>query len=88
MGTSHTALLAHHGVFVVAESVSLAYMWASTIEWRARRAWQVEALGGTKPIDDSVVDSLHEFVVSNISMFPTFEAAIRAELRYDPNMFA
>jgi hypothetical protein len=48
----------------------------------------VEALGGTKPIDDKVVESLHEFVVSNISMFPTFEAAIRAELRHDPNMFA
>ena len=88
MGSSHTALLAHHGVFVAAESVSLAYMWASTIEWRARRAWQVEALGGSKPIDDSVVESLHEFVVKNIDIFPTFEAAIRAELRHDPNMFA
>ena len=88
MGSCHTALLAHHGVFVVAESVSLAYMWASTIEWRSRRAWQVEALGGKKPIDGSVVESLHQFVLKNISIFPTFEAAIREELRRDPTMFS
>ena len=88
LGSSHTALLAHHGVFVAAESVSLAYMWASTIEWRARRAWQVEALGGQKPIDGAVIESLHDFVLKNISIFPTFEAAIREELRRDPNMFS
>jgi len=87
LGAGHTALLAHHGVFVVAESVSHAYMWASTIEWRAKRAWQVEALGGVQPVEDSVVDSLHAFVLKHMELFPTFEAAIRAELGRDPDMF-
>lgn len=88
LGSGHTALLAHHGVFVVAESVTQAYMWASTIEWRAKRAWQVEALGGTQTVEPSVVDSLHGFVLKHIDLFPTFEAAIRAEMRRDPNMFS
>lgn len=88
LGDSDIALLANHGVFVVASSIEQAYMRASTIEWRAHRAWQVEAIGGGVPLADEVVDSLASYVDVHLHRFPTFEAAIRAELRRDPEMFS
>jgi len=87
LGNHDLALLANHGVFVVADSILQAYFWASTLEWRARRAWEVEQIGGGVPLRDEVVAQLHAFVRSNIHRLPQFEAAIRAEMRADPLMF-
>jgi ribulose-5-phosphate 4-epimerase/fuculose-1-phosphate aldolase len=87
LGNHDLALLANHGVFVVADSILQAYFWASTLEWRARRAWEVEQIGGGVPLRDDVVAQLHAFVRSNIHRLPQFEAAIRAEMRADPLMF-
>jgi len=87
LGDHELALLANHGVFVVADSIVEAYFWASTLEWRARRAWEVEQLGGGVALKNHVVEQLHSFVRSNIYRLPQFEAAIRAELRADPLMF-
>jgi ribulose-5-phosphate 4-epimerase/fuculose-1-phosphate aldolase len=87
IGNHELALLANHGVFVVAESIVQAYFWATTLEWRARRAWEVEQIGGGVPLKDSVVVQLHDFVRLNIHRLPQFEAAIRAEMRTDPLMF-
>lgn len=87
MGDTGMALLAHHGVLVTASSIEEAFIRASTLEWRSRRAWQVESLGGATPLRDDVVDSLASFVRANVFQFPMFEAAIRAELRRDPDMF-
>lgn len=87
LGDAHVALLANHGVFVVAGSIHEAYLWAATIEWRARRAWEVEVLGGGTPIADAVVADLARFVAGNLDRLPMFEAAIRRELRCDPAMF-
>ena len=87
MGESGMALLGNHGVFVTAGSVAEAYIRASTLEWRCRRAWQVEALGGGTPLEDHVVDGIADYVRENLRFFPMFEAAIRAELRRDPDMF-
>ena len=87
LGNHDLALLANHGVFVVADSILQAYFWASTLEWRARRAWEVEQVGGGVPLRDEVVAQLHAFVRSNIHRLPQFEAAIRAEMRSDPLMF-
>lgn len=87
LGNHELSLLANHGVFVVADSILQAYFWASTLEWRARRAWEVEQIGGGVPLRDEVVAQLHAFVRSNIHRLPQFEAAIRAEMRADPLMF-
>jgi ribulose-5-phosphate 4-epimerase/fuculose-1-phosphate aldolase len=87
LGNHDLALLANHGVFVVADSILQAYFWASTLEWRARRAWEVEQIGGGVSLRDEVVAQLHAFVRSNIHRLPQFEAAIRAEMRADPLMF-
>lgn len=87
LGNHDLALLANHGVFVVADSILQAYFWASTLEWRARRAWEVEQISGGVPLRDDVVAQLHAFVRSNIHRLPQFEAAIRAEMRSDPLMF-
>lgn len=87
LGNHELALLANHGVFVVADSIVQAYFWASTLEWRARRAWEVEQIGGGVPLRDEVVAQLHTFVRSNLHRLPQFEAAIRAEMRADPLMF-
>jgi len=87
LGNHDLALLANHGVFVAADSIVQAYFWASTLEWRARRAWEVEQIGGGVPLKDAVVAQLHDFVRSNIHRLPQFEAAIRAEMRADPLMF-
>lgn len=87
MGDRPVALLANHGVFVTAGSIHEAYLWCSTVEWRAKRAWQVEALGGGVPLRDEVVDGLHGFVRLNFGILPMFEAAIRAEVARDPAMF-
>ena len=87
LGNHEIALLANHGVFVVADSILQAYFWASTLEWRARRAWEVEQIGGGMPLKDAVVSQLHAFVRANIHRLPQFEAAIRAEMRADPLMF-
>lgn len=88
IGNHNLALLANHGVFVLADSILEAYFWASTLEWRARRAWEVAQLGGGVPLSDDLVAQLHAYVRANIQKLPQFEAAIRAELRRDPLMFS
>lgn len=87
LAEADVALLGNHGVLVVAPSIEWAYMRASTIEWRARRAWQVEQIGGGVALADHVIDGLHAYVKEHIAEFPTFEGMIRAELRRDPDMF-
>lgn len=87
LGDASSALLSNHGVLIVAPTIEMAYMRASTIEWRACRAWQVEMLGGGVPLDDRVVESLARYVEKHLDRFPTFEAAIRNEMRRDPEMF-
>lgn len=88
LGNHNMALLANHGVFVLADSILEAYFWASTLEWRSRRAWEVAQIGGGVPLKDDVVHQLYAYVRENIRRLPQFEAAIRAELRRDPTMFS
>ena len=88
MGDSGMALLGNHGVFVTAHDVAEAYLRASTLEWRCHRAWQVDTLGGGVALEDHVVDSIADYVSAHLRFFPMFEAAIRAELRRDPEMFS
>ncbi len=84
-GDSKWALLANHGVIVVANSISQAYLRAATLEWRCRTAFEVEALGGGKAIAPAVAEPLGDMVDSN--GFPFYwEAMARRELRAAPEI--
>ena len=52
MGSADMALLANHGVFVTAGSIRAAHQRAVALEYRSRRAWQVEALGAGRELPD------------------------------------
>jgi L-fuculose-phosphate aldolase len=83
LGDAKLALLANHGVFVVASSVRQAHQRAITLEWRARQAWHVEAVGGGVPLRPEVADAFGSLLDS--FGFPgLFEAMVRRELRRDP----
>ena len=82
LGDAKWALLANHGEIVVAGSISQAYLRAATLEWRCRTAFEVEALGGGKPIPADVADPLGEMIDSNGFPF-LWEAMARRVLRED-----
>lgn len=82
LGDAKWALLANHGVLVVAGSISQAYLRAATLEWRSRTAFEVEALGGGKPLPDAMATSLGDMIDGNGFPF-LWEAMARRELRTD-----
>ncbi|WP_372759349.1 class II aldolase/adducin family protein [Litorivivens sp.] len=82
LGDAKWALLANHGVLVVADSIAQAHLRAVTLERRARTAYEVEALGGGKPMVESVADSVGEMIDGNGFPF-LWEAMARRELRSD-----
>lgn len=82
LGDAKWALLANHGVLVVAGSISQAYLRAATLEWRSRTAFEVEALGGGKALPEAVANSLGEMIDGNGFPF-LWEAMARRELRGD-----
>ena len=65
LGDSKWALLANHGVFVVAADVRQAHLRALTLEWRCRQAWHMEALGGGRPMPDEVANRLGAMIDGN-----------------------
>lgn len=84
MGHADLALLANHGVFVLAGSVRAAHQRAVALEQRCRHAWQVEALGGGRELPEPA-RSL--FAGSDGEGFIGFwEAMARRELRLDPTL--
>jgi L-ribulose-5-phosphate 4-epimerase len=84
MGPADLALLANHGVFVLAGSVRAAHQRAVALEQRCRHAWQVEALGGGRPLPEPVRTF---FGASDGEGFVGFwEAMARRELRLDPTL--
>ena len=84
MGSADMALLANHGVFVTAGSVRAAHQRAVALEYRSRRAWQVEALGARprapRPGPASFFRSS-----DGEGFLGFFEAMARRELRLDPH---
>lgn len=82
LGDAKWALLANHGVLVVAGGISQAYLRAATLEWRSRTAFEVEALGGGKPLPDAMATSLGDMIDGNGFPF-LWEAMARRELRTD-----
>lgn len=87
LGEAKWALLANHGVIVVANSISQAYLRAATLEWRCRTAFEVEALGGGKAIPASVAEPLGDMIDSNGFPF-LWEAMARRELRLDSSILS
>lgn len=85
LGSGKCALLANHGVLVVAGSVRQAYLRAMTLEWRCRQAWHVEALGGGVPLDPAVARRLGTRV-DETGFRGLWEAMVRRELRADPSV--
>ena len=82
LGEHKWALLANHGVFIVARDIRQAHLRAITLEWRCRLAWRVEQLGGGNPLAAEVVQGLGRMTDGNGFPF-LWEAMARRELRLD-----
>lgn len=87
LGDAKWALLANHGVLIVAGSIQQAYLRAATLEWRCRTAYEVEALGGGKPIPATVAEPLGDMIDGNGFPF-LWEAMARRVLRRDPELLS
>ena len=85
LGKAKWALLVNHGVLVVAKDIAQAHLRAVTLEWRARTAWEVEALGGGKPMPADVAQGLGDMIDGNGFPF-LWEAMARREIRLDASV--
>jgi len=85
LGDRKWALLANHGVFVVARDLRQAHLRCLTLEWRCRQAWHMEALGGGHSMPVSVAERTGAMIDGNGFPF-LFEAMARRELRRDPSV--
>ena len=85
LGTHKWALLANHGVLVVANGIRQAHLRAITLEWRSRLAWHVETLGGGSPLPASVALATGKRTDTNGFPF-LWEAMAREEIRRDPSV--
>ena len=86
MGASSKALLANHGVLVLAGSVEEAHLRCVSLEHRARLAWRVEALGGGVPLRPDVARLLSGTIANKGGWPGFFDAMARDELRRDPSV--
>ncbi|HIZ50800.1 MAG TPA: class II aldolase/adducin family protein [Candidatus Pseudomonas excrementavium] len=85
LGSHKWALLANHGVLLVANGIRQAHLRAVTLEWRARLAWRVETLGDGSPLPASVAADIGRRTDSNGFPF-LWEAMAREEIRRDPSV--
>ena len=84
MGDADLALLANHGVFVLATSIRAAHQRAVALEQRCRNAWHVEALGGGRELPEPARSAMR---ASDGTRFIGFwEAMARRELVADPTL--
>lgn len=82
LGDAKWALLANHGALVVGRDLRQAHLRAITLEWRCKRAWEVEQMGGAQPLSDEQVAAI---ALPDANGFPfLWEAMARRELREDP----
>ena len=84
MGSADMALLANHGVFVTAGSIRAAHQRAVALEYRSRRAWHVETVGGGRELPGPARDFFRASDGEGFVGF--FEAMARRELRRDPTL--
>ena len=87
IGDAKWALLANHGVLVVANDIRQAHLRALTLEWRCRQAFLIESLGGGHPMDARQADQMGGMIDANGFPF-LWEAMARRELRRDPDILS
>ena len=87
LGEHKWALLANHGVLVVAQHVRQAHLRAITLEWRSRMAWRVQALGGGQPLPAEVAVATGQRTDQNGFPF-LWEAMAREVIRREPEVLA
>jgi len=85
LGQEKWALLANHGVLIVAKNIRQAHLRAITLEWRCKMAWRVESLGGGTPLPASVAAETGRRTDENGFPF-LWEAMARDEIRRDPSV--
>ena len=85
IGEHKWALLANHGVLLVASNIRQAHLRAITLEWRSRMAWRVEMLGGGTPLPAAVAVATGGRTDANGFPF-LWEAMAREEIRRDPSV--
>lgn len=84
LGDAKWALLANHGALVVGKDLRQAHLRAITLEWRSKRAYEVELGGGGVALTDAQVA---EIALPDANGFPfLWEAMARRELREDPSI--
>jgi L-ribulose-5-phosphate 4-epimerase len=84
MGDADMALLANHGVFVLAKSIRAAHQRAVALEQRCRSAWHVEAIGQGRELPTEVRSLFGRGDGDGFLGF--WEAMARRELRVDPSL--
>jgi len=84
MDGSRTALLANHGVFVLADSVKRAHLRCVAVEHRCKLAWRAEALGGGHTVPPEIAADFAR-QISEYGDWPyLFEAMSHEILADDP----
>lgn len=84
LGNAKWALLANHGALVVGKDLRQAHLRAITLEWRCKRAYEVELAGGGVPLADEEVERVS---ITDANGFPfLWEAMARREIRRDPSV--
>lgn len=88
MGQSDCALLGNHGVLVVGNSIEEAHFRAVCLEWRAKQAWRVAAIGGGSPMPVAQRQLLANKFDRNLggTIPHLFPAMIRREIRADSSV--
>ena len=85
LGDAKAALLAHHGVLVVAPDIKRAYTRCMSLEWRCRQAWHVEAAGGSTPMPPEASQALAAGI--DRRGYPgLFQAMARLEIQSDASV--
>jgi L-ribulose-5-phosphate 4-epimerase len=86
MGDADLALLANHGVFVLAGSIRAAHQRAVALEQRCGHAWAVEAAGGGRELPAAARDFFRRSKGEGFIGF--WEAMAREVLAADPSLLA
>jgi L-ribulose-5-phosphate 4-epimerase len=84
MGDAELAVLAHHGVFVLAASIRAAHQRCVALEQRCRSAWLTEVGGGGEELPPAALGFFERGDGEGFLGF--WEAAARRELRADPSL--
>ena len=88
MGQNVAAVLANHGVFVVADTIERVHQRAVNLEDRCKLAWRVKATGTDKgvPLKPDVRSMMVRAVTNGKAKHRFYHAMIRREVMADPSV--